>query len=288
MSGEADPLGRQKDAAESKWQRALLQFWQGQLERIERKLTPGIPKSRKAIEDLPKRLDKDFWDAEDRELLAILLPLFVEEAEEAAELFAEWTEEEIGIGVDWALINIEAVKWARDYSFKLVKGIDETTQKQLRQYISAWIETPGATMGDLFGKLAGLSSFGSKRARMIAVTEVTRAYAEGNRASAKVYEDEGLLTWVRTWETNNDGLVCDLCIALHNKTAEGTDGPYPDGSYSPPRHPRCILPGNEIVVPGPISAAAKSFYIGQCVEVRLADGRGFTVTQNHPILTPKG
>jgi hypothetical protein len=75
---------------------------------------------------------------------------------------------------------------------------------------------------------------------MVAVTEVTRAYAEGNRRSAKEYEDQELFTWVRTWRTNNDDLVCELCGPLHGKTAEGTDGEYPlGGGQGPPRHPRC-------------------------------------------------
>jgi len=58
--------------------------------------------------------------------------------------------------------------------------------------------------------------------------------------------------------------------------------------YRPPAHPRCILPDNEIVLPGHLLAAAKSFYEGNAVEIRLASGRRLTVTENHPILTPNG
>jgi len=48
------------------------------------------------------------------------------------------------------------------------------------------------------------------------------------------------------------------------------------------------LPGNEVLPIGKISAAAKSFYEGGCVEISLASGRKLTVTENHPILTSRG
>jgi len=55
----------------------------------------------------------------------------------------------------------------------------------------------------------------------------------------------------------------------------------------PPLHVNCILPGNVVAVPG-LVAGSKSFYVGRCIEVRTANGRGLTVTQNHPILTSRG
>jgi hypothetical protein len=236
-------------AAELRWGNALLQFWRGQLERVKKKLEPGIPKSRKGIEDLPKRLDKKFWDAENRELMAVLEPLLSEEASAAGEAFAEWVENQYTIGVDWALINERAAVWARTYAHRLVRGyrdedrhisgINETTKRRLNSSIGRFVDTPGMTMGDLFTELEGLPLFDARRARMVGVTEVTRAFAEGNRLGALEFEDEGLFTWQRTWRTNNDDIVCLLCGPLHNATAKGTDGSYPDGSDKPPRHPNC-------------------------------------------------
>lgn len=55
-----------------------------------------------------------------------------------------------------------------------------------------------------------------------------------------------------------------------------------------PLHVRCILPGNEVVIPGRLSAATKSFYDGRAVEITVRSGRVLTVTENHPILTPGG
>jgi len=240
LDGDEDPLSHQKDASESRWRIALLQFWRGQLERINKRLEPGIPKSRKAIEDLPKRLDKKFWDNENRELLAEILPLLSGSAEEAALFSAETIEGATGIGVDWTLVNTAAAKWARGHAGKLVRGINETTRANVGQHVAEFVETPGATIGTLRRKLAQLPSFNDNRARMVAVTETTRSYKEGNRATVRTYEAEGLFTWERTWHTNRDDLVCELCRPLHGKKAEGLDGEYPlGGADGPPRHPRC-------------------------------------------------
>ncbi len=251
MDGDDDPQGRQKDNAERQWQTALLQFWQSQLQRINSRLEPGIPKARKAIEDLPKQLDKKFWDGENRELLAVLLPLLSEFTTEAALFSAEAIEEATGIGVDWTLVNTDAAEWARTRAGELIKGwtkedgtkapgLNERTREAVREVIVQFIDTPGRTMGDLRQDLASLPAFNDKRANMIAVTEVTNSYRAGNIASARTYENEGLFTWRRTWETNQDSLVCELCAPLDGETAEGLDGGYPfGGGFGPSRHPRC-------------------------------------------------
>ena len=70
--------------------------------------------------------------------------------------------------------------------------------------------------------------FGKGRAGRIAVTEVTRLYAEGNLAayaSAGVEEVE--------WRTVNDAAVDPICEALDGQRwAVGT-------GESPPAHPNC-------------------------------------------------
>ncbi|RLC77700.1 MAG: hypothetical protein DRJ03_26395, partial [Chloroflexi bacterium] len=195
---------------------------------------------RKAIDDLPKRLDKKFWDNENRLLLAEILPLLSEGAEEAALFSAETIEGATGIGVDWTLVNTEAAKWARTHAGELAKGITKTTRNNIGQHVAEFVETPGMTLGDLRQKLAKLPAFSENRARMIAVTETTRAAREGNLATARTYENEGLFTWERTWHTNRDSLVCELCRPLDGKKAGGLDEEYPlGGGAGPPRHPRC-------------------------------------------------
>ena len=237
--GSKDPAGVAKDTAEREWTTALLQYWREQLERIEKRLAPGIPKSRKAIGDLPKRLDAGFWAGENEELLAILLPLLRAEAVGGAAVLEAQTES-LGLMLDWTLPNAEAVEWARRYSGKLIKDINTTTREGVRRTLSTWLDTPGSTMGDLFGTLDGMFAFGQSRAQMIGVTEVTRAYFEGNQAAARATEAEGLVKWRKIWQTNKDALVCNLCAPLDGISVVGTDKEFPKGAgQGPPRHPRC-------------------------------------------------
>ena len=237
--GLKDPSGAAKDTAERKWAAALLEYWQAQRERIKKRLAPGIPKSRKAIGDLPKRLDTDFWRNEDEELLALFLPLLNEAALDAAGTLEAQTEG-LGLMLDWTLPNAEAVEWARKYSGKLIKGVNATTKEGVRRTLSSWLDAPGSTMGDLFGTLDGMFAFGRSRAQMIGVTEVTKAYFEGSQAAARATEAEGLVKWKKTWQTNKDNLVCGLCAPLDGKSVVGVDKEFPDGAgQGPPRHPRC-------------------------------------------------
>lgn len=236
--GLKDPSGAAKDTAEREWEAALLKYWNEQRERIKKKLTPGIPKSRKAIGDLPKRLDANFWRNENEELLALFLPLLSKAAVDGAGTLEAQTES-LGLMLDWTLPNAEAVEWARRYSGKLIKGINSTTQEGVKRVLSLWLDTPGSTMGDLFGTLDGMFAFGQSRAQMIGVTEVTRAYFEGNQAAARATETEGLVKWRKIWRTNRDGLVCNLCRPLDGVSVIGVDTEFPDGAgQGPPRHPR--------------------------------------------------
>lgn len=68
-------------------------------------------------------------------------------------------------------------RWASRYSFRAVNGINRTTVKRSRQIMLEWMRS-GEHLSDLTAKLAPI--FGETRAELIASTEVTRAYAEGN------------------------------------------------------------------------------------------------------------
>jgi len=170
--------------------------------------------------------------------LALFLPLLSDAAVDGATTLEAQTED-LGLMLDWTLPNAEAVEWARRHSGELIKGVNATTKEGVRQTLAIWLDTPGSTMGDLFGTLDEMFAFGQSRAQMIGVTEVTRAYFEGNQAAARATEVEGLIKWRKTWRTNNDGLVCDLCGPLNGVSVIGVDAEFPDGAgQGPPRHPR--------------------------------------------------
>lgn len=152
----------------------------------------------------------------------------------------------VGISIDWALVNEAARDWAREYAYSLVRDIDTTSRDILQKEIAQWLES-----GEHFDKLTEtLSSFfDERRARLIAMTETTRAYNEANiiawresgladrdpevkpplhpgcRCELSINEaDNG--DWVYIWNTANDytdGIVglCDECMALGDRDNVG-------------------------------------------------------------------
>lgn len=237
---------------------AVKAYFDGLLERVKAKLAPGIPKSRKAIDDLPDRLDDDFWDDEEEILLGITLPLLSRQVASSIDIEGAALSVKFGIEADWTLANAHAIEWARKHGGWLVSRVSRTTKRDIGRVVATWIETPGATMGDLFETLAQRFSFSSVRAEMIGVTEVTTSYAEGR---AQTYREAGIPVaiykppahircrcWDATeilpngqlvvvWRTNRDELVCvqPLTVPWGNGSAVGcqdlenrilSEGPY--------------------------------------------------------------
>lgn len=237
----ADPGGYVKDLAEAAWRQAFVTYFYEQSERVKARLEPGIPKSRKAIDDLGERLDAAFWAAEEVAALAILVPLMADLAAQAVAAQAAALEAATGVVIDWTATYADAAGWARAHAGELIGGILENTQKAVGEIVATWIETPGATMGDLFAALGpdSLFAFSESRAQMIAVTEVTSAYAEGGAIAAQSLEE--YFTIIKTWHTNNDAIAmkCLLCWPLEGESVEGVDGMFSDGWVRPQRHPRC-------------------------------------------------
>jgi len=146
--------------------------------------------------------------------------------------------ETIGVGVDWALVNEAAQDWASRYSFDLVRDLNDTNRRVLQKEVSRWVES-GEPLPELSKRLEPY--FGKERAKLIASTETTRAYAEGN---TETWKQSGVVE-KRIWQTARDERVCPWCGPLHGQEALLNE-PFSDGTMNPPRHPRCrcwILPG---------------------------------------------
>ena len=168
-------------------------------------------------------LPADFWDEEAKTLVKALSPFGEKVYLDAAKELMK----QAAIEADWDVINENAVNWSKDYTFDLVRGINETTLTATQRAIGDYFEQ-GMTIGDLEEQLSPM--FGPVRAEMIAVTEVTRAASQGEQAVAKEVAKAGI-DMTPIWQTNNDELVCELCGPKHDKTI--TDGMFP------PEHPRC-------------------------------------------------
>ncbi len=135
------------------------------------------------------------------------------------------------ISVDWELTNTAASDWALQYVGDLIGQIFGTTRDRIRAEVANFVQNK-ETIGQLTDRLSSL--FDEERAHMIAVTETTRAYAEGNAAT---WEESGYIEGKR-WNTNRDEIVCPLCGPLDDE-AVPINSEFSDGTYLPPRHPRC-------------------------------------------------
>ena len=230
-----EPGRRQKEMLEDKIAARLLRYWRKQARVIRDGLERTDP-DRKALKPPYTWLIEDAFDEEEEtELIADLIRILTQAAKGGVDLF------KLGIGFDFdtTLTNSKAAEWARKYTYDLVKDIGDTTRRVLQDTIGAFVETPGMTISDVWRSLP----FDEARAQMIATTEITRAYASANRIAGKELQKEfpGVRV-VKTWFTNNDDLVCDICAPLDGKEIEMDAGfgvEEGEGLDSPPAHPNC-------------------------------------------------
>ena len=145
-----------------------------------------------------------------------------------------------GISVESGTIELAALDHSRTYVTAWLKGLDATSLKAVQGAISTFLNVQGTTMGDVVKLLA--PTFGQDRAWRIAVTEVTRAFAESNNIYARelraLYPN---FTIERRWFTNNDDRVCPICGALDGKIVDERTDWNASGLFvtSPPAHVNC-------------------------------------------------
>jgi hypothetical protein len=187
-----DKLDRYRNRIEKLFSAALIDYFTKQLS--------------KAI-----RLKTDYRPDEN-ELRILIVPYLAQ----AATTGSAWGTARImmhGITPDWPDIQHLAVTYARQHSFELVRGINETTQRQLQSKLAYWIEDEG-TPAELRESLTPL--FGETRANTIAITETTFAYEKGKvQAWKEINRQLGreLITG-RKWLTVNDERTCAICAPL--------------------------------------------------------------------------
>jgi hypothetical protein len=139
----------------------------------------------------------------------------------------------------WELANNAAADWALSYGYELVRGLLSTTRDRLQREVAEYIRN-SETIGELTRRIASGEIFGESRARMIAVTEVTRSICRGQPLLA--WKASGVIEG-RQWRTNNDEIVagCPVCAPM-NGAITGIDEPWQHptrGAIDLPAHPRC-------------------------------------------------
>lgn len=142
----------------------------------------------------------------------------------------------VNIGVNWRLVNEMARSWAQTYSYELVSYINSNSRQFIADSLAGWVQS-GAPLSDLIDQLS--VRFDSTRARLIGVTESTRAFASGTLATYESagfamrppedqipprhiscrcwisLRDNGDGTWDYVWLTAQDDRVCPLCGPRH-------------------------------------------------------------------------
>ena len=159
------------------------------------------------------------------------------------------------LGVDWDLINQDALAWVlsnpsqlgqgfgNGYANAVLSAMNTTSEQQLTTLVGEWIRN-GLTYRSLIDQMER-TVFSRQRAEMVATTEITRAYAAGNQVA---WRRSGIIKEMR-WRTANDERTCPVCSAL-DRTIVSVEGSFSEGltgdlqRYSgtfalPPAHVRC-------------------------------------------------
>jgi hypothetical protein len=191
----------------------------------------------------PANIPMSFWNAlgngwRDR-FEPILMNVYLESAREMVAVSP--------IEINWTAANENAAKWARSYSFRLVRQINTTTEQRLQTIFDDFFTEKGKTVGDLRrliepevqdltvrlqdGTLRMLTA--KERAKLIATTEVTRASVEGETGIIQQIKAAGI-EMVAIWETQMDQKVCPICRPRQgHERGNGWTEP-------PPAHPGCF------------------------------------------------
>lgn len=173
------------------------------------------------------QLGDAFWANEDDLLYTILVTNLVNAASTGAQTALDELLAHFGLGVDWASVSADVHQWATNYTFDLVKGINTTSRTFLQKAVSDW-QTSGQPLDDLVATLE--PSFGATRAQMIASTEVTRAFHQGN---LQTWEASSIVDGF-TFRTAVDDRVCPLCSPNDGQTFA-----LDDDANAPPLHVQC-------------------------------------------------
>jgi SPP1 gp7 family putative phage head morphogenesis protein len=189
-------------------------------------------------------LDYQFWRDEVRRLTKILFTSMLASAIKSAKNTLARLLALTGIGVDYTLISEAALTWAKQNSLLVAEKVVDTTRKFVERELQDWIQS-GTPIQDLISNLTESGLFDPVRAKAIAVTEVTNAYAKGN---VIVWKASGVVA-KKVWMTAQDELVCPECGILDG-TDMGLDDDFravdpgkPGAAYgshpTPPAHVNC-------------------------------------------------
>jgi hypothetical protein len=202
-----EPNYREKTAAELRLMRVMARIFRKQKAKVQAWAEQSLSFAK--ADKAPMPPDTAFNP--DDEDTAELIRQLTEALKGGVSLFGQ----SVGVQIDYTLTNAEALRYARQYAYDLVANINQTTRDAIQKAITSFIETPGFTIGDAMGMMP----FSEERAMRIAVTEITNAYANGQRmAGEELRREFPDVPITKTWNSNADDLVCPVCAPLDGQT----------------------------------------------------------------------
>ena len=204
---------------------------------------------------MPDPRTPEFWELEDILLAEALLPLVQDALLAGAAGGIELLTPELAAMVDFDLLTDTILRRVSSFRIEVLEPMNRTTRKAIQKDISDWI-TSGenfAVFKKAFIKTLDTVVLSATRAEMIAITEITRLFAEGN---VMAWKSTGLVSG-KQWMTAEDDLVCSICRPLSGKIVEvDSDFELLPGEMdeallkqaskgagftwqTPPAHPRC-------------------------------------------------
>lgn len=131
-------------------------------------------------------------------------------------------------GVNWDLVNGAVLQWVlgstgggfgTGYGDTILEAMAVSSERQIRLHIAEWIRND-LNYTNLISNLQR-TVFSQNRAQNLAITEISRSYAEGTRAA---YRQSGTIRKLR-WQASNDELTCKFCGHLNGKIID-IDGSF--------------------------------------------------------------
>lgn len=131
-------------------------------------------------------------------------------------------------------------------SLEIYPNFTNADKKVIRNSMDRFFLLEKQTLGNAVKIL--IEYFSEEQAEAIAITEITRRYAENAQREGKRTKREwGDVMVIKRWFTNNDAWyddqgirhgVCDICKSFDGKVVE-IDDTWPGGILHPPAHEGC-------------------------------------------------
>lgn len=144
----------------------------------------------------------------------------------------------VAFDVIFNLKNPRAVEYLKNYGVDRVSQLDTFSKDTLKNIL-----TKGIDAGQSYGKLTTqikkqFGDWSTKRAKLVAVTEMGNAYQRGNLIVGLDLADAGL-QMEKSWLTRGDDLVDPHCKANQDDGWIDVTKAHSSGAMTPLDHPRC-------------------------------------------------